>query len=86
MDIMNLPNASAERDAKKNELIEAVKVYRATIKDQTSSRDAIKASCNEALQRAAELIDLQTETINALVFAGQMLADAVSGKTQPPKA
>lgn len=85
MDMMNLPNSTAEREAKRNAMIEAVKVYRATMKDENSSRDAIKAACNEALQKAAELIDLQTETINALVYAGQMLADAVSGKPQPPK-
>ncbi len=86
MDIMNLPNAKAEREAKRNEMIEAVKVYRAIIKDENSSRDAIKGACNEAIRKAAELIDLQTETISALVYAGKLLADAVSGKPQPPKA
>jgi len=86
MDIMNLPNSTAEREAKRNEMIEAVKVYRAIMKDESSSRDEIKEACNKALKKAAELIDLQTETINALIFAGQMLADAVSGKTQPPQA
>lgn len=85
MDILNLGEARAERDAKEKELLDAVKVYRETILNEDSTRDEIKESCNEAIRKAVELINKQSECINALVTAGQILGDYATGKAPKPK-
>lgn len=85
MDILKLGEARAKRDAKEQEMIEAVRVYRETILNEDSTRDEIKEACNGAIRRAVELINLQTEAINTLVTAGQILGDYATGKPPKPK-
>lgn len=85
MSITNLDELQKKREQKEREMFEAIAVYRDTIKDESTSRDEIKEACNAAIRRAGELITLQTETINTLVMAGQLLSEAATGKAPKPK-
>ena len=80
MEIIDLTELIAERDAKEREMYAAIEAYRNTMNDEFSSRDEIKASCNEALRKAGAVIDKQKEIINALIIVGQALAEAATGQ------
>ena len=84
MDILNLGEARAKRDAKEREMVEAIRLYRETITDDASTRDEIREACNQAIRKAVDLINYQSECMNALVTAGQILWEHVTGKTPKP--
>ncbi len=84
MEITDLTIILEERDAKEREMFAAIEAYRNTMNNEASSRNEIKVSCNEALRRAGAMIDKQKEIINALILAGQTLAEAAAGKESKP--
>ncbi len=85
METFEALNAQIARDVKRREIDKALAKYRDTINNRASTRDEIKEACNDALRRMADMIDLQTDTINRLVTLGKYFAELVEDKTPRAK-
>ena len=85
MDLLDLEKKlGPERKRLHESVTTAVQHYRDTAKDPESTKEDLIQTCNDALRAMSELIDLQGDSINALITASQVLADTIEGKEQRP--
>ena len=69
----------ADREKAEDKMMNAIRHYNQVYFDKAATKEDLKNAGNDALHAAGELLDLQKDTINALITISQELSAILNG-------
>ena len=80
MDLKDIERMTGEdRQQAEKKMMNAIRHYNQVYFDKAATKEDLKNAGNDALHAAGELLDLQKDTINALITVSQELSAQLKG-------